>query len=205
MDVTSAYLTSAKNFRAFMEAIQRAPAPPRVTLEFLTALGFKSTNDRAFIPVLKGLGFLDQSGAPTQVYRDYRDKSIAARVVARQIKIAYKGLFATDEHAEKMPREMVKNKLATITNKDAAVVDKMASTFATLVGLGDFSESETLSDIEAEEETSVESPAGVSPAPQSAVAQRGFAFSHTIYVNLPTSTDPAVYDAIFRSLRENLT
>lgn len=204
MDVTSAYLTSAKNFPAFMEAIQKAPAPPKVTVEFLRALDFKSTNDRAFIPVLKGLGFVDQSGAPTQVYRDYRDKSIAKQVLGRQIKIAYKGLFATDEHAERMNRETVKNKLATITNKDSAVVEKMATTFTTLVGLADFSGAETIQDIEAEEEEAVESPAGVTPPPL-LPGKAGFAFSHTIYINLPASTDPAVYDAIFKSLRENLT
>jgi hypothetical protein len=203
MDVTSAYLASAAKFAAFMEAIQKAPAPPRVTVEFLTNLGFKSTNDRAFIPVLKGLGFLDQTGVPTQLYRDYRDKTIAKKVLARQVKIAYKGLFATDEHAEKMSRENVKNKLATITNKDTAVVEKMATTFMTLVGLANFAEAESLVDIEAEEGTSVESPAGVGQATP-ARQQRGLAFSHTIYINLPTSTDPAVYDAIFKSIRENL-
>jgi hypothetical protein len=204
MDVTSAYLASASKFPAFMEAIQKAPAPPRVTVEFLNNLGFKSTNDRAFIPVLKGLGFLDPNGVPTKIYRDYRDKEHAKQVLARQIKIAYKGLFATDEHAEKLSRDTVKNRLATITNKDTAVIEKMATTFSTLVGLADFRDTESLVDIEAEEDASVESPAGVAPAPLPAGA-RGFAFSHTIYINLPASTDPAVYDAIFKSLRENLT
>jgi hypothetical protein len=202
MDVTSAYLVSAKNFPKFMEAIQKAPAPAKVTAEFLRALGFKSTNDRSFIPVLKGLGFIDQSGAPTQAYRDYRDPSVAKKLLARQIKIAYKGLFATDEHAEKMTRETVKGKLSTITNKDRAVIEKMATTFNTLVGLASFIGTETIADIQAQEVTEVDSPAGVMP---SSSGQRLFTFSHVIYINLPTTTDVAVYDAIFKSLRENLT
>jgi len=204
LEVTSAYLASAKNFPAFMEAIQKAPAPPRVTIEFLNNLGFKNTNDRTFVSVLKGLGFLDQSGVPTQIYRDYRDRSIAKKLLARQIKIAYKGLYGTDERAEKMNRETLKNKISTITNKDTAVVDKMATTFSSLVGLADFSENETLADIEAEEEAAVDSPAGVA-APAALGSQHPFAFSHMIYINLPATTDVAVYDAIFKSLRENLT
>jgi hypothetical protein len=204
MDVTSAYLTSAGRFPSFMEAIQKAPAPPRVTVEFLNNLGFKSTNDLAFIPVLKGLGFLDQTGAPTQLYRDYRDRGLAKKVLARQIKIAYKGLYSTDEHADKMSRDTVKNKLSTITNKDAAVVEKMSTTFTTLVALADFRQAETIAEIEAEEGASVESPAGVTGT-ATAGGHGAFTFSHVIYINLPTTTDVAVYDAIFTSLRENLT
>lgn len=201
MDITSAYLASAKNFPDFMEAIKKAAVPPRLTLDFLALLDFKSTNDRAFIPVLKGLGFADQNGVPTQVYRDYRDGAKSKQVLAHQIKLAYKGLFTANEHAEKLTGEALKGKIATITGKDASVVDKMATTFTTLVRLADFTGAESLADIQAEDAATVESPAtpGLTPPP------RTLSFSHTIYVNLPATTDVAVYDAIFKSLRENLT
>jgi hypothetical protein len=204
VDVTPAYLTSAKNFPDFLAAIQKAPAPPRVTVEFLRSLGFKSTNDRAFIGVLKGLGLTDQSGVPTQAYRDYRDTTAAKRVLARQIKVAYKGLFATDEHAEALSANQLKGRLSTLTNKDAGVVQKMVTTFTTLVAQADFTDAESLQDIEAEEERAIDSPAGVASAARQQAAP-AFTFSHVIFINLPATTDVAVYDAIFKSLRENIT
>jgi hypothetical protein len=62
MNVTSAYLFTVTKFPKFMEAIQKAAVPPRVSQDFLQLLDFKSTNERAFINVLKGLGFVDQNG-----------------------------------------------------------------------------------------------------------------------------------------------
>jgi len=59
MDVTNAYMYTVKSLPQMFEAIQKAQVPPRFTHDFLRTLGFKSTNDRAFINVLKGLGFLD--------------------------------------------------------------------------------------------------------------------------------------------------
>ena len=73
MDVTSAYLYTVNTLPQILESLQRAQVPPKFTNPFLQALGFKSTNDRAFINVWKGLGFLDGSSTPTDSYRQFRD------------------------------------------------------------------------------------------------------------------------------------
>src|SRR6266851_7125839 len=122
MTVTSAYMYTVKNLPAMFEAIQKAQVPPRFTHEFLQTLGFKSTNDRAFINVLKGLGLLDSNAVPTQVYRDYRDKAVAKRILAQQIRTAYQGLYMTDENAHDLSVEAVKGKLNSLTGKDETVV-----------------------------------------------------------------------------------
>ncbi len=208
MDVTSAYLYTVNTLPQILEAVQRAQVPPKFTNPFLQALGFKSTNDRAFINVWKGLGFLDGSSTPTESYKQFRDKAVAKAVLARQIRLAYKGLFEVDENAQTMSMEAVKGKLATLTGKDETVVQKMAATFKALCKEADFTapdkkepEAKPSSDLAtAAAEVVVESPAldEVTPRPQ------GLAFSHTIYINLPATRDIAVYDAIFKSIREHL-
>jgi hypothetical protein len=112
---------------------------------------------------------------------------------------AYKGLFLADENAQDLTVEAVKGKLATLTGKDASVVSKMASTFKALCNLTDFKEAAP-PQAKPETEERVESPALEEVAPKPA----GFAFSHTIYINLPATRDIAVYDAIFKSIREHL-
>jgi hypothetical protein len=46
MALPTAYLASAKNADAILEAIKRAQAPPRFTQKFLEGLGFSSVADR---------------------------------------------------------------------------------------------------------------------------------------------------------------
>jgi hypothetical protein len=208
MNVTSAYLYTASTLPQILEAIQRAQVPPKFTNPFLQALGFKSTNDRAFINVWKGLGFLDGSSSPTESYKQFRDKAIAKNVLGRQVKLAYKGLFEVDENAQSMSMEAVKGKLATLTGKDETVVKKMAATFKALCKEADFTAKEfnetpprnPVDSATAAAEVVVESPALDEVQPRLS----GLSFSHTIYINLPATRDIAVYDAIFKSIREHL-
>lgn len=65
MSVTTAYMYSVGDVPKMFEAIQKGQVPPRFTNQYLNTLGFKSSNDRAFIPVLKGLGFLDGPSSTT--------------------------------------------------------------------------------------------------------------------------------------------
>jgi hypothetical protein len=208
MNVTSAYLYTANTLPKILEAVQRAQVPSKFTNPFLQALGFKSTNDRAFINVWKGLGFLDSNSTPTESYRQFRDKAIAKAVLARQIKLAYRGLFEVDENAQSMSMEAIKGKLATLTGKDETVINKMAGTFKALCKEADFTAS---AKGESETQPTADSPAGAaevvveSPAlDQVEPRLRELAFSHTIYINLPATRDVAVYDAIFKSIREHL-
>lgn len=202
MEVTSAYLYSMNALPRIIESVQKAQVPEKFTNAFLQALGYKSTNDRAFINVWKGLGFLDANSVPTASYKEFRDKARAKTVLARQIRTAYRGLFEVDENAQNMSVDAVKGKLATLTGKDESVVQKMAQTFKALCKEADFTASAGKHEIKPSDasEVVVESPAldQVTPRPQ------GLAFSHTIYINLPATRDVAVYDAIFKSLREHL-
>ena len=199
MNVTTAYMYTMGSLPAMFSAIQKAQVPSKFTHQFLMTLGFKSTNDRVFINVLKGLGFLDANSTPTKAYRDYRDKINAKRVLAQQLRTAYQGLFLTDESAQDLPVEVLKGRLSTLTSKDESVVIKMASTFKALCQLADFKDS-PLSKKEKIEDEPVESPAleEVTPKPNS------LAFTHSIHINLPTTRDVGVYDAIFKSIREHL-
>jgi hypothetical protein len=202
MEVTSAYLYVANTLPKILESIQRAQVPDKFTNPFLQALGHKSTNDRAFINVWKGLAFLDANSTPTPSYREFRDKSIAKAVLARQIRIAYRGLFNVDENAQNLTVEALKGKLATLTGKDDAVVQKMAQTFKALCKEADFNTTIKKHEVKPEEaaEAVVESPALDEVTPR----LPGLSFSHTIYINLPATRDVAVYDAIFKSIREHL-
>lgn len=79
MPLTNAYLMTTKNLEAFLNAIRAAKAPERFNNKFLTQLDFTSSNDRLFIGILKGLGFIDESGVPTKRYYAFLDQTESGR------------------------------------------------------------------------------------------------------------------------------
>jgi len=206
MALSNAYLLQVKNLPQILQAIRQAQAPERFTHKFLEALGFKSTNDRGIIGVLKALGFTDESGNPKQPYFDYLDDERHETVLAEGIRRAYADLFKLNSKANEMEAPWVKNKLKTLTQgtKGDAVLTKMAATFVALCKLADFSTPE-VARRDTKPDVAPEPPPSAPPEePVVHTKQHRFALAYNIHIELPAVRDQAVYDAIFKSLRSNL-
>lgn len=208
MSVPTAYMTSSKNVPAIFGAIREAGVPPRFTNEFLKSLGFTSSNDRAVIGVLKALGFLDQAAAPSERYRAFRNPKEAPYVLAAALREAYADLFLANENAQTLAADRIKGILATKTDKGDAVIDKMAVTFRTLVGVARWDAPTGNEPVKAKPDEQPPEKAAVVPVEvrESLAAQSGPAteFHYNIQIHLPATKDISVYNAIFKSLREHL-
>src|SRR5437763_12275251 len=209
MAVPKAYLTSTKHVKEILTAIQQAQAPKQFSNTFLQNLGFKSSTDRLFIGVLKALGFLNASGAPTPRYFEYLDQTQSGRVLAEALRNSYADLFELNVNAQKWSREEVKNKLKTLTQGQFSddVLSKMAMTFTALANQADFEAVEPAEAPPPEgEEDEQQPPAGDDGRARTLRTNLG-GFGGLVYniqIQLPESRDPAVYDALFRSLRIHL-
>jgi hypothetical protein len=211
MSLPTAYLTSARNLPDILTAIQAAQAPKKFTQAFLEGLGFKSTADRLIIGVLKALGFLNASGEPTQRYFEFLDQSQSARVLAEGIQDAYADLFQINKKAHELSNVDIRNKLKTLTQGQFsdAVLDKMAMTFKALAAQADFATAPKVTPVEKAEPSDREA-ASVSKR-EELVTQREGAHAvrlgglvYNIQIHLPESRDAAVYDVLFRSLKDHL-
>ena len=217
MGLMSAYLMTTKNAKAFFNALQTARAPERFTTKFLKDLDFTSSNDRLFIGVLKGLGFIDESGAPTKVYFDFLDHSQSRRVLAEAVQRAYEDLFALNRAAQNLDLEEVKGKFRSLTQgqKSENVVNLMANTFKALCELADWA-TPPVAAAESDGETpTVPKPppqttqVAAPPPPMSEPSREAggpvrLGLHYNIQLILPESRDQAVYDALFSSLRRHL-
>jgi Family of unknown function (DUF5343) len=207
MAVPQSYLNSAKNVSTIFDAIKTAGVPDRFTHEFLKQLGFQSSNDRAVIPVMKALRFLDDNSAPTDRYKRFRDPSISGVVMAEALRDAYSDVFTINEKAHEQASTALVGTFKRITGKGDAVSVKMATTFKALTGLADWSGASVAvpgrDDAPPTEQADDEDTPGV-PTPPALATVGGFPLHHDIHIHLPASTDVKVYDAIFRSLREHL-
>lgn len=182
-------------------------------LKFVEDLGFKSTNDRLFIPLLKAMKFLDESGKPTSRYHAFLDDSEWKRMLADGIRDAYPDLFRINKNAQSLSREQLTGKLKSLGEGklSQAVLTNTAKTFVELVKLADFSKSEV-------QDTPLKAEEGVSTPEQSDLSGNAIVSErkgqqetsgsptmvYRIEIVLPAVRDQAVYDAIFRSAKEHL-
>lgn len=215
MALPTSYLTGTKNLKDILTAMQTAQAPKQFNRTFLENLGFKSSGDRLIIGVLKALGFLDAKGTPTKRYFEFLDQTQSARVLAEGIKQAYDDLYQLNVQAHTLSRNDLKGKMKTLTQGQVgeAVIDKMAMTFQALAAQADFDaiepaeppiEGKGQDDDESVEKSLDRSERGLEEREEalSRLALGGLVYN--IQIQLPESRDPAVYDALFRSLKTHL-
>lgn len=203
------YLVKSDSLHSFLNSLINAQAPDKFTIKFLEQLEFKSTNDRLLIGLLKGLGFLDGNGTPTQRYFQFLDQSESKKILADAIKEAYSDLFAVNTKANELPINDVKNKLKTITqgSKSDNVLGLMAKTFKSLCDYADFKADNNKQMVHVTEQPKVEDIPEKDPNKMTheLINKKITTEMHyNIQIHLPETRDIAVYDAIFKSLKEHL-
>ncbi len=210
MALPESYTLKPNAVPAYFDAILDAQPPERFSVKFLENLGFTSTNDRLFIGILKDLGFLNRDGAPQQRYFDFLDRTRAKAVLAEGIREAFADLFAINTQAQELSLDDVRNKLRTLYagKKTNLVVGNIAKTFRALCEHADFSAPAAPKRDDAvspEEQVAERPPQERSERAAASLSQiRVSGLQYHINIVLPDTRDQAVYDAIFKSLREHL-
>lgn len=192
------YLTKVNAIKDFLAKAQSTGVPPKVTQDYLKTIGFTSSSDRPLIPLFVYLGFLTSDGTPTDVYRAYRDKKRAPKVLAKAIKSAYGGLYATYPDANGQDNEALANYLRPTTGLGETAVGAMVGTFKMLCSLADFSDLEEVEEPEEKEE-------GKKPRVRTRdLSYDAPSLTINLQLTLPATDNEAIYDKLFASLRKNL-
>lgn len=211
MALTNAYLQTTKNLHSIINSVISAKAPERFTNKFLEDLGFKSSNDRLYIGLFKALGLLDENNSPTSRYHQFLDQAETGKVLAIGIQEAYEDLFALRKDAQQLSLDEVKGKLKTLTQgqKSDNIINLMANTFKALCELADWSVP-TVSSLQETDTTPATSSVDDLYVAQEKTGQEMLQTSskmnlhYNIQIHLPETTNMAVYDAIFQSLKKHL-
>lgn len=189
------------------ETLRQGQAPTKFNREFLKDIGFKSSNHLAFIPLLKGLGFLSADGSPTQRYRDFLDSTRSSKVIAEALNEAYGDIFIIKARPTKADRKMIAGKYKSTYNMSDTTADRAAATFLALLDLADEA---TLYGEKEEVAPSVETatqnftiPTPSAP-PTDRISRKPASLHYNIQIHLPATKDVEVYNAIFKSLKEHI-
>ncbi|AZO24777.1 hypothetical protein EJ070_31665 [Mesorhizobium sp. M1E.F.Ca.ET.045.02.1.1] len=194
-----------------LEALRQGQAPDKFTRQFLKDKGFTSSNHHAFIPLLKGLGFLNAEGTPTQRYKDFLDSTKWKQVVAEAIKEAYSDIFILKAKPTKADKNMIAGKYKSAYNLSEQMAERSASTFLALLDLADehmlyggsapavAANFAPAKEPEHAEVSSVQVNTKTAGKPSSMGG-----LHYNIQIHLPATKDVEVYNAIFKSVKEHL-
>jgi len=167
-----------------------------------TTIGLKGSNDRALIPFLRNLGFIEQSGIPTQSYRLLKGEKRRV-ALADGVRKAYRPLFDADQDAHKLSGEKLRSLVAQVAGTDDDLTGRIAGTFSALTKLGDF-DPEFSDGLDDSKKDPNESDIGQNANAQEKFKPKGLRteFHYNIQVHLPSTGTEEVYLNIFNALRK---
>lgn len=197
------YMTVPGTLVRILEKIKSAATPSNFNGDFLEkTLGFKGGNYKTFIPWAKKIGLINSDGTPSPLYKKFRNPTSSMSSLGEALRIGYVDIFAKDEGCYKLDKSKLKGLFmeATGESHDSKVLELMVNSFWNSKTLAEFE------NIIPEESGEREPPESDSEGKVDEANSKkiNFGLSYTINLVLPKTDDPGVYNAIFKSLRENL-
>lgn len=196
------YLLAGGTVKTIFDRIRNAAVPDRVTKDFVNnTLAMKGGTGSAVLPFIKKIGLVASDGSPTTLYTQFRNVSTGGRAIADAIRLGYKPLTEVNENFFKLNDTELRDLIVQVTGaaKDASTTTKTLATLKALMAYADFDAIEGTA-VNSKEVATASSTGGA----VTARAKVGMNLSYTINLNLPPSTDQAVFNAIFKSLKEHL-
>lgn len=206
MAATLPYLVSPGSIKTGLEKIKAAATPDRVTQDFVqTKLNIKGGTGGALIPFLKKIGFVASDGSPTDIYKRFRNHATAGSAVLDAIKIGYRELEKVNEYFYELNDKDLLALIVQATGVEEGnkVAGLTLSTFKTLKPFANFDAKGAANSSLALDPVTLPEHANAQQG-HPAVNGVGLNLTYTINLNLPATADQAVFNAIFRSLKENL-
>lgn len=216
MPVNLPYLASPSSISNALTKIRSAATPDRVTRDFVnTVLLVKGGTGAAIAPFLKRIGLVASDGTPTELYKRFRNTVGGGTSIAEAISLGYKELKQANEYFHMLSDRELLSLIVQVTGAEAngAVPKLTLSTLKNLMAFADFNSNTDEKAAPAakaaakpsHEDDSAASQLGAYRSNRPAAEGRvGLNLSYTINLNLPATSDQAVFNAIFRSLKEHL-
>jgi hypothetical protein len=198
------YITAYGNINKALEKIKSAATPDRFSQDFLEkTLGMTGGGSRPVLPFLKRTGYLNQDGTPTELYREFRNPDRTGGAAAKALRIGYARLYEMDEQVHTRDSAKLKNLVVQATGMDAdsSSVRPIVKSFEALKSFAKF-DGLSLGDSGGSDQEEGDDTKDLGDEVD--IRKSGLNLGYTINLNLPATSDVGVYNAIFRSLRENL-
>ncbi len=214
------YSTSPNTIHKILSKIQSIGQPSKVSITWMSSVGFTKSSEHRFISILKFLNFTDSTGVPTDRWTKFRSQKTGKQELAVAIKEAYTELFEIYPDANIVDKSELMHFFTTRTKAGALALNHTISTFKNLVSYAEFEGTE--SGVNIEEQKIVDTPAAkekilsttkinneekVASNPlvkQFYDSKSGVTINLNIQLTVPETTDEKVYDKFFESMKKHL-
>ena len=206
------YVTATGNIERALLAIKSAATPATVSQDFVkTILKIPGGSGNQMASFLKKVGFVNADATPSDLYKRFRNTATAGKAAAEALKIGYGPLYVRNEYMHQMSDDKLRGLIIEETGQgdDSSAV---ALTLASIKAIKKFAVWSETTDTNPPDSSGITLPSQHMERPSSSSKDNahrspqrvGMNLSYTINLNLPATSDSAVFNAIFKSLKENL-
>src|ERR1035437_6561328 len=103
------YTTKPSTLRKFLAMVPQKPKPAKINPTLVQSWGFRDSNDKSIIRVLKAVGLVGPNGEPTPDYVAFMHKGTGPVELAKKIRELYPPLFETSHSPHKESTETLEN------------------------------------------------------------------------------------------------
>jgi hypothetical protein len=200
------YITAPGNIEKALNAIKTAATPPSVSQDFVkTMLQIPGGSGNQVTSYLRKIGFVNEDGTPSEIYKKFRNSATEGSAAAAALKFGYKPLYQRNEYMHNLNEVGLRGLIVEETGSSSEA-NTVSLIFQCIKALKKFA----TWDASAPQSTATAHVPALPPAPTDAEApttggqQFRMQLGYTINLNLPATSDVAVFNAIFKSLKENL-
>lgn len=202
------YVTSPGVFKKALDLIVTAERPDKFTYNFIsTILNITGGSARAIPPMLKKMQFIEADATPTILYSRFKTEGGRSEAAFLGLRNAFGELFKRNEFIHKADEATIKDIIVEITGlkKNDSIVRLMYSTFDAIrsfitADIGqNTNQKQNNNELENEREFQNDEPRQHDRKPSVKLG-----LSYQINIVLPETDNIDVFNAIFRSLRENM-
>jgi hypothetical protein len=207
MSANLPYVATPGSIKTALERIRTAATPTRVTKDFVsTVLQIKGGTGSSIPPFLKRIGFVGSDGTPTDLYRRFRNQATGGAAMADAIRLGYQDLLQANEYFYRLSDKDLLSLIVQVTGveADSRAAALTLSAIKILKAFSKFDEADNSSQVVQEVAAGEPSRTAVTILNSDEQKRIGLNLAYTINLNLPATSDQAVFNAIFRSLKEHL-
>ena len=203
------YVTAPGSIEKALRGIKTAATPESVSQDFVkTILGIKGGAGNQITAYLKKIGFATADGTPTDLYKKFRNSKTEGWAAAQALKVGYGHLYTRNEYMHQLSDDDLEGLVVEETGEeqDSNVTPLIISCIKQLKRFAKWDVASIEDNLEKSVTETLPSNTLSQQNPTAApAAQRlGLNLGYTINLNLPATSDPAVFNAIFRALKEHL-
>lgn len=198
------YVVKTGSLKEFLQRVKSKDLgiPDKVTHAYLQSIGYKATNDRPIIRVLRSINFIDENGIPTPSFSEFRTER-SGQVMASELRKTYAELFKLYSNPLSKSREDLENFFAKgQPSLKKHTLGLYVDTFKTLCKFADFGAPPLEAEVGSKEGEKVEKV--VKRGELIPQVPEGVTINLNIQITLPVTDDAEVYDKIFKALKEHI-